>query len=62
MSTACPNTVAKAREWVVARRHEFEDDINEKLNHELGAGTAVIYSCEIYHRSFFHRRVTRRCA
>ena len=32
-----PNAVAKAREWVVARRREFEDDINEKLNRELTA-------------------------
>ena len=32
-----PDAVAKAREWVVRRRREFEDHINEKLNRELRA-------------------------
>ena len=30
-----PDAVAKAREWVVARRRDFEERINEKLNREL---------------------------
>ena len=32
-----PDAVAKAREWVVQRRRDFEDRINEKLNRELEA-------------------------
>ena len=32
-----PDAVAKAREWVVARRRDFEDRINDKLNRELKA-------------------------
>ena len=32
-----PDAVAKAREWVVARRRDFEERINEKLNRELKA-------------------------
>ena len=32
-----PNAVAKAREWVAARRRDFEERVNEKLNRELGA-------------------------
>ena len=32
-----PNAAARAREWVVARRRDFEDRINEKLNRELRA-------------------------
>ena len=31
-----PNAVAKAREWVAARRRDFEERVNEKLNRELG--------------------------
>ena len=30
-----PDAVAKAREWVVARRRDFEERVNEKLNREL---------------------------
>ncbi len=30
-----PDAVAKARQWVVARRRDFENRINEKLNREL---------------------------
>ena len=29
--------MAKAREWVVQRRRDFEDRINEKLNREMEA-------------------------
>ena len=32
-----PDAVAKAREWVIARRKDFEDRINEKLNREMEA-------------------------
>ena len=32
-----PDAVAKAREWVVARRRDFEERINEKLNREMAA-------------------------
>ena len=32
-----PDAVAKARDWVVARRRDFEDRINEKLNREMEA-------------------------
>ena len=32
-----PDAVAKAREWVVARRRDFEERVNEKLNRELRA-------------------------
>ena len=32
-----PDAVAKAREWVVQRRRDFEDRINEKLNREMEA-------------------------
>jgi len=32
-----PDAVAKAREWVVARRRDFEERINEKLNREMEA-------------------------
>ncbi len=32
-----PDAVAKARGWAVARRREFEERINEKLNRELNA-------------------------
>ncbi len=32
-----PDAVARAREWVVARRRDFEEQINEKLNRELEA-------------------------
>ena len=32
-----PDAVAKAREWVVRRRRDFEERINEKLNRELEA-------------------------
>ena len=32
-----PDAVANAREWVVARRRDFEERVNEKLNRELRA-------------------------
>ena len=32
-----PDAVAKAREWVAARRRDFEERVNEKLNRELEA-------------------------
>ena len=32
-----PDAVAKAREWVVARRRDFEERVNEKLNREMEA-------------------------
>ena len=32
-----PNAVAKAREWVAARRRDFEERVNEKLNRELSS-------------------------
>ena len=32
-----PDAVAKAREWVVARRRDFEEHVNEKLNREMEA-------------------------
>ena len=36
-----PDAVAKAREWVVARRRDFEDRVNDKLNRELRALEAL---------------------
>ena len=36
-----PDAVAKAREWVVARRRDFEERVNEKLNRELNALEAL---------------------
>ena len=37
MQRLLPNAVAKAREWVVARRRDFEERVNEKLNREMEA-------------------------
>ena len=36
-----PDAVAKAREWVVARRRDFDEHVNDKLNRELRALEAL---------------------